>query len=183
MSKLLRKVLSAAIFPAALMIVCKLAGLSLVNKILNLGWELETNVGSLFSVRVSYPDANSVLISNSYSNLVMFLGMLIGTSVMLFQAYFLHSTHQNPRVLVKLVNVNFIMWMTDTETIFPKLAVWLAFLWCTTLILITQTIKESSYAWISIVALVSTIIATWLAIIDFEREIHTIIPENGKLEA
>lgn len=183
MSKLLKKILKAAVFPAALMIVGKLAGLSLANRVFNLGWELETNVGSLFSVRVSYADTQSVIISNSYSNLLMYLLMFIGTAVVLFQAYFLHSTHQNPKVLVKLVNVNFLLWLTDSENLFPKLAVWLAFLWGTTLILITQTIQGMTYPWISTSALVITVLSTWLGIKDFERDLHTIIPENGKLKS
>ncbi len=181
MSKLLRKILKAAVFPAALLIVSKLAGLSLVNKIFDLGWELETNIGTLFSVRISYPDSSSVLVSNSYSNLIMLIAMLLGTAIVIFQGYFLHTSHQNPRVLVKLMDINFIMWMTDSETLFPKLAVWIGFLWVTTLIIITQTTQGISDPWIATFALVLTIIVTWLAIMDFEREIDTIIPENGKL--
>lgn len=183
MSKLLRKILKAAVFPAALMIVSKLAGLALANKVFDLGWELETNVGSLFSVRVSYADTGSVIISNSYSNLAMYIGMLLGSSIILFQAYFLHSSHQDPRVLVKLMDINFLVWLTDSENLFPRLAVWLAFLWGTTLILITQTIQGMTYPWVSISALIVTVIATWLGIKDFERDLHTIIPENGKLKS
>lgn len=182
MSKLLRKILSAAVFPAALMIVSKLAGLSIVNRLFNLGWNLETNVGSLFSIRVSYNDLESVLTSNTYSNLAMMIAMLLGTGVVLFQGYFLHTSHQNPKVLVKLVNVNFLMWLTDSETLFPKLAVWIGFLWISTIIIITQTIQLVSNPWVATVSLISAIIFTWLAIHDFERELDTIIPENGKLK-
>jgi hypothetical protein len=113
----------------------------------------------------------------------MYIGMLLGSSVVLFQAYFLHSTHQNPRVLVKLMDINYLLWLTDSENLFPRLAVWLAFLWGTTLILITQTIQGLTYPWISTTALVVTVIASWLAIKDFERDLHTIIPENGKLKS
>lgn len=183
MSKLLRKILSAAVFPAALMIVSKLAGLSLANKIFNLGWNLETSTGSLFSVRISYTDAQAVITSNTYSNLFMIIAMLIGVGTVLFQGYFLHSSHQNPRVLVKLMDINFILWLTDSETLFPKLAVWIGFLWVSTLIIITQTIQATSEPWVATIALILSVIFTWLGIHDFERELDTIIPENGKLKS
>ncbi|MFH1547487.1 MAG: hypothetical protein ABIC57_03300 [bacterium] len=183
MSKLLRKILSAAVFPAALMIVSKLAGLSISNWLFNLGWNLETSTGSLFSVRVTYADAASVVISNTYSNFIMILIMLLGTGMTLFQAYFLHESHQNPRVLVKFMDINFIIWLTDSESLFPKMSVWIGFLWVSTLIVITQTIRHVSDPWVATLALLLSVIFTWFAIKDFEREIDTIIPENGKLNS
>jgi hypothetical protein len=183
MSKLLRKVLKAAVFPAALMIVSKLAGLSLANRLFNLGWNLETNVGSLFSVRISYLSAQSVIISNTYSNMVMIITMLLGSGITIFQGYFLHTSHQNPKVLVKLMNINFLVWLTDSETLFPKMAVWIGFMWISTLVVIAQTIQSVSDPWVATLALITTTIFTWLSINDFERELDTIIPENGKLKS
>ena len=183
MSKLLRKILRAAVFPAALMIVSKLAGLSLANRFFDLGWTLETNVGSLFSVRISYPDVQSVIISNTYSNLVMLITMLLGTGIAIFQGYFLHDSHQNPRVLVKLTNIDFLIWLTDSEKLFPVLAVWIGFMWISTLVVIAQTIQSVSDPWVATLALIATTLFTWLAINDFERELDTIIPENGKLKS
>jgi len=181
MSRLLQKILSAAIFPAALMIASKVAGLALANHFLNLGWAIESEAGSIFSVQIVYPNVEAAIAANSYSNLVMIIVMMIGTAVTLFQGYFLHTSHQNPKVLIKLIQFDFVVWLADSNTIFPSMAVWLSFLWISTIISITQSMKTYTYPWISAFAIITSIVFTWLAARDFEKEIRTILPENGKL--
>ncbi len=181
MSKLLQRILSAAIFPAALMIVSKLIGMYLANRLFNLGWSITTESQGFFSVQVIYPDAQSAIMCNSYSNLFMLSMLLVGNLFLIFEAYFLHSSHQNPKVLVKLVQFDFVAWLTDSSSLFPKLAVWIAFFWTATIICIVQAIQLINYNWIAISAFVIAIVISWLAIRDFEQEIKTIIPEHGKL--
>jgi hypothetical protein len=118
---------------------------------------------------------------NTVSNLFMVAVMAIGAGVTLFQGYFLHTSHQNPKVLIKMIQFDFIMWLADSKTIFPNMAVWLAFLWIATLISITQSLQSINHPAVSIGALVASIIMTWLAARDFEREISTFMPESGKL--
>lgn len=182
MSKLLRKILSAAIFPAALMIVSKVIGMAIANQLFDLGWSIRSDTGGVFSVQVIYPDVDSAVKCNSYSNLFMIICMLIGNAVHLFQGYFLHTSHQSPKVLIKLIQFDFILWLSDSDSIFPNMAVWLAFLWVSTIISLTQTLQGNTYPWVSVTALVSSIIVTWLAARDFEREINIYLPESGKLQ-
>lgn len=182
MSKLLKKILRAAVFPASLMIVSKVAGIYLLTKLKDLEWAIQTNIGNIFSVKVVYPDFETALAVNSFSNLIMYAAILIGVGILLFQAYFLHNSHQDPKVLVKLIQFDFILWLIETKTLFPKLSVWLAFLWTATILILTQAIQSETHAWVAYIALPITIISTWLAARDFEREVHTFLPENGKLE-
>ena len=123
MSKLLRKILSAALFPAALIIVSKIIGMILVNSFFGLEWYLQTNTQTFFSVQIVYPDLTTAIMCNSYSNLFVLIVMLIGVRVLLFQSMNLNSSHQNPKVLVKLVQFDFIMWLSESNVIFPRLAV------------------------------------------------------------
>ncbi|MBN2100948.1 hypothetical protein JW710_03580 [Candidatus Dojkabacteria bacterium] len=181
MSKLLKKILSAAIFPAALMIVSKVLGMALANRIFDLGWSVQSNTTGLFSIQILYPDRQSAIQCNSYSNLFMITCLLIGVGVTLFQGYFLHSSHQNPKVLIKMLKFDFLVWLSDTPTIFPNMAVWLAFLWTGTVICITQSLQDFTYPWISVFAIVASIVVTWLGVRDLERELDTILPKNGKL--
>lgn len=181
MSKLLRKILSAALFPAALVIVAKIAGMALANTIYDLNWSIQTNAGTLFSVQITYPDIDSAILCNSFSNLMVVSALAIGTSVLLFQNRYLNTSRQNPKVLIKLMQFDFILWLSESASIFPKLAVWSAFLWVITIITITQAIQSESYQWVAVTSLVITVIASWLTARDFENEVHTILPENGKL--
>ncbi len=181
MSKLLQRALSAAVFPAALMITSKVIGMYLANKIFNLGWWIDTNSQGLFSVQVVYPDIHSAIVCNTYSNLFMYLMILLGTCYFIFQGYFLHTTHQNPRVLVKMINFDFLAWLTESSSLFPKMAIWLSFLWVSTVIILVQTIQESVHMWVGVAVLVLTSIFTSFAIRDFEKEVKTILPEHGKL--
>ncbi len=181
MSKLLQKILSAAIFPAALLIVSKVIGMALANHFFELGWEIRSNAGGLFSVQVVYPSLEAAYTCNSVSNLFMILVMAIGTGFTLFQGYFLHTSHQNPKVLIKMIQFDFIMWLADSKTIFPNMAAWLGFLWIATLISLSQSLQSINHPWVSVAALVISIVMTWLSARDFEREIRTFMPENGKL--
>jgi uncharacterized membrane protein (DUF441 family) len=181
MSKLLQKILSAAILPAALLIVSKIAGMALANYFFDLDWSLQTNTGTIFSVQVVYPDEESALICNSFSNLFMIVSLLIGTCVLLFQSKYLNVSNQNPKVLIKLIQFDFIMWLSESSSIFPRLFVWMAFLWISTIITAAQTIQSMTYSWVTIFGLVSSVLVTWAASHEFDKEIHTILPENGKL--
>ena len=181
MSKLLQKTLSAAIFPAALIIISKIIGMALANHFLNLDWSIQTNSGTIFSVQVMYPDQASAIACNSYSNLFMLLCLAIGVGVLLFQSHYLTASRQNPKVLVKLVQFDFLMWLSESSSIFPKLAVWIAFLWIVTILTLTQAIQGTGYSWVAIIGLLLSVVSTWTAARDFESELRTILPENGKL--
>lgn len=181
MSKLLQKILSAAIFPAALIIVSKVIGMALANRIFDLGWEIRSNAGSLFSIEVVYPSFEAAYKCNSFSNLIMILTMALGTGITLFQGYFLHDSHQNPKVLIKMIQFDFILWLADSKTIFPNMAVWLAFLWISSLISISQSLQSLVHPAVSVTGLVMSIVMTWLSARDFEREISTFLPKDGKL--
>ncbi len=181
MSKLLQKILSAALFPAALVIVSKIAGMLLVNEIFNLNWGIQTSSGGLFTVQILYEDPAKALLCNSYSSLFVLIVLAIGVGILLFQGAFLHTTHQNPRVLVKLINFNFLLWLTESDIIFPRLAVWLMFLWIISILNITQALQGDIYPFVAVVGFVLSIISTALAFRDFERDLQTMMPEHGTL--
>jgi hypothetical protein len=183
MSKLLQRLLSAAIFPAALMIVGKVVGMYIANRFFNLGWSITTEHDGIFSVQIIYPSLEAAVTCNSYSNLIMLLFLMFGNAFLIFQGYFLHPSHQNPRVLVKLIHFDFLAWLSDSPQLYPRIAVWLAFLWVATIIVITQSIQGLTYPWVSITGFALTIFATFLVIRDVEEDLKTILPENGKLNA
>lgn len=181
MSKLLRKTLSAALFPAALIIVTKIAGMFLANRIFDLNWSLQTNTATIFSVQIIYPDRANAILCNSFSNFFVLITLFLGVTVLLFQSRYLNASRQNPKVLIKLIQFDFVMWLSESATIYPRLAVWVAFLWITTVIMITQALQSMTYSWIAISGIVLSVLITWAAAREFDKEIRTILPENGTL--
>ena len=181
MSKLLQKILSAALFPAALIIVSKIVGMMLVNTFFNLNWGIQTQTSGLFSVQVIYENSQNAIICNSYSNLFVIVVLLIGVLATLFQGTYLHTTHQDPRVLIKLIHFDFILWLAESDVIFPRLAVWLGFLWVISLLAIMQAVQGDLYPAIAVFAFVSSVITTGLGFRDFEKDLRTLLPERGKL--
>lgn len=182
MSKLLPKILNAAIFPAALMIVGKILGMILANRIYGLDWGIQTNTGGLFSVEIVYPDLSSAILCNTFSNLVMVLCLSIGTGLLLFQGTYLNTSRQNPKVLVRLMQFDFIMWLTESSIVFPRLFVWIAFLWISTIILIAQSLQGMLYTWVAIASFIISVVCSWIAAQSFEQELITILPEHDKLD-
>lgn len=183
MSKLLRKILSAAVFPAALMIVSKIAGMILVNTVYDLPWRIEMMTDTWFSIQITYPDQASAILCNSYSHVSVILALAIGTGILLFQTFFLNVHFQNPKVIIRLIQFDFLLWLSEGSTIFPKLVVWLAFLWIATLIVTAQALQSLVYPWISIAGILLSTMATWLSARGFEREISTLLPEHDTLRA
>lgn len=181
MSKLLQKILSAALFPASLTIVSKIVGMMLVNKLFDFNWGIQTQTNGWFSVQVIYENPQNALLCNSYSNLFVILMIALGVGLTLFQGAYLHTSHQNPRVLVKLMKFDFLLWLSESDVIFPRLAVWLMFLWIVSLMAIVQAIQGTMYEWIAMLGFVLSVVATGLGFRDFEKDLHTILPEHGKL--
>ena len=108
--------------------------------------------------------------------------MSVGVGILLFQNTFLNVSYQNPKVLVKLVQFDFMMWLSESRTILPRLSVWVAFHWTITMVSIAQAFQSTLYPWIAVVSFVVSIIATGIAFRGFEREIRNVLPENGTLK-
>lgn len=179
MSKLLKKALKSAIFPASLLIAGKFLSVFLLISYLGLNFIVENENTSLFTIQLYLPDPKITLFVNSVSNLITLLVIAIPSLYYLIQLTLFKSAQENPRVVVKLTRLNLLKWVTSQESSLIKVTIWSIFLWIIAGIVISSTIRSETYSWIGILAGVLATIATWGLIKTFESETAKIYPEEG----
>ncbi len=178
MSKLLRKFLQYIILPTALLIVSKVVGLYVAITFFNLDFFLETRPEQIYSLQIYFTNQTDAVLANSISNLTMFLSISFVTIYFLIKYRLSILATYNPRILVKLNNLNLMIWINNKKNTFLRVFVWVMFLWIICITVVTDTLSGSSFSWISILTFLVTIISTWVLIRTFEIEGEIIYPHN-----
>ncbi len=178
MSKLLRKLLQYIILPAALLVVSRVAGIYFAVNFFNLDFFLETQPEQIYSLQIYFTNQADALLASSISNLTMLITIsslavyyLIKYRLSILAAY-------NPKVLVKLNNLNLMPWVNNKNNTFLKTFVWITFLWIVSIILIADVLSQDSSLWIAILSFLTAIISTWALIRTFEIEGEIIYPHS-----
>jgi len=179
-SKSLSALIDEAILPAFLLILAKFGGVVIVTLIIGSSWQLKFSSTLPLLPSFSYPDYQSYLVSNSYSNLLMYIALVFGCSFVLVKAHFFHSSHISPSLHAKLENLKLSFLISDTFSLYHQGVIWLLFLWLATVLILIQAFFELSYAWIAIISFLITLNFSWFFIADIEREIEIWRSERQK---
>lgn len=167
-SKILLKLIDEAILPAVLVIGGKVISLAALVWFLGLSWQFSTTT---LIPTVSFDNPVDLLLVNSYSNLVMFVVIAAGLFWVLFRAHVLHDTHISPSLTLKLLTWDLTAFLTSSFDVFHQAVVWFAFLWLVLLSLGLHVVLGITYFWVFVIALVFSLLLTWLLIEDIEREL------------
>jgi hypothetical protein len=171
MSKSLIKLIDAALIPAAVMILGKVFGLWFANIAFSLNWGITTDPNNFFSVKIVYETIAEQIIATSYSNLVMYLSVFIGFSIILMRAVYFHSSHISPSMISKLATNNLLGLISDSFGIYHKASVWLIMLWISFIALIVNVILGRAFVWTGIVSFLCSLFTTIILIRDLIKEI------------
>lgn len=172
MSKILLKILDKVIFPAATLVVTKVFGLYLSTQIFHLNWYVKnyTTAGDIFSVRFVFESPEAALLANTFSNILMFIAVVLICGLILIRAYHLHTTHQNPRVIARLAKINLLGLISNTEDILTDAFVWFTALWIAAIVCIYTALNGNAYLWIAPVTFTLSLIASAMLITDLDKE-------------
>lgn len=182
MSKTIINLIDISLVPAALMVVGKLIGLLVTIQIFALPWTVQEIPGSFFSIRPALlPD--DVIIASSYSDLIMYLLIAIGFSLVLIQATHFHETHIKPKLLVRLANNNLMGLVRSSFDIYNFAAIWTIFLWMTQILIWVNIASGKTYLWIGLVSLAANVVFTAILLQDVYREIEVSRKDFGGEEA
>lgn len=171
MSKSFTKLIDAALIPAAIMICGKVFGLWFANTIFGLDWNIANDPNDIFSIQVVYTSVNDQIIASSYSNLIMYMFVLIGFSFILTRALFFSKSNISPRTIARLATRNLLNLIGDSFEIYHRASVWLVVLWLALFALAINILMGKAYVWTGIVSFFCTIIATVLLLRDVSKEI------------
>ena len=172
MSKTLVALIDSAIIPAATMICGKILGLFFVNYLFGLDWSLESDSNNLFSIRIIYNSYSDQLLASSYSNLIMFLFVVLGFSYVLISALYFHNSHVSPSIITKLATKNLLNVIKDSFAIYSKASVWIVFLWLSFCAIFLNYLLGRTYNWITVVTFLLALGLTVVLLRDVNQEIN-----------
>jgi hypothetical protein len=177
MSKSLVKLIDAALIPAAIMICGKVIGLWFSNTVFNLDWRIQTNPNDFFSVKIVYGTIGEQLTATTYSNVIMYLCVFIGFSIILARAVLFHSSHISPKILSRLASNNLLKLIADSFEIYHKASVWLVILWLAVLAVVVNVLLGKAHAWTALFTILCSVFSTVILLRDVANEI-TIAKSN-----
>lgn len=171
MSKSLIKLIDSALIPAACMICGKVVGLWFANTAFGLNWGITSDPNNFFSVKIVYASVEDQITAASYSNLIMFLFVLFGFSLVLTRALFFNSRRVSPAMLAKLATNNLLNLIRDSFEIYHHASVWLVVLWLSLIALLLNVFIGRAYIWTGTISMICTIFTTIILLRDVTAEI------------
>lgn len=163
-SKILIKLIDRSLFPAIAIAASKIISLLLLARYLNLEYQL---LGS----SISFSNQEDLLKANSYSSLAVLAIIFLGIVWVISRASFFHDTHISPSLSLRLVSADLAELVGASSAIYQQMVVWLSYGWAITIFLVFQSYLGLVYSWLPLLALFVVSNATWLAVVDIEREL------------
>jgi len=180
MSRILKRALKIAIFPASLIVAGKFVAVFTVIAVKQLEFTIENMTDGFFSIQIFLEDDPSALMVNSYSNLTLLLLIAIPTYYMLTKKILLNNVEGNPRTIVKLTKLNMLKWITKDSTAILSITIWTIYLWIVAGICISSTLQYETYSWIAVCAGITALISSWGLIKTYEKETDKIYPKDNE---
>ena len=179
MSNLLRKFLQNIILPTALLVVSKVLGLYFAITFFNLDFFLETRPEQIYSIQIYFTNNSETILASSLSNLTMLLIMSVVASYFLIKYRLSVLSTYNPKILVKLNNLNLMPWVNSKSNTFLKVFIWVMFLWIACINIVADVLSQNTFLWIGVIAFVVSIVSSWVLIRTFEIEGEIIYPHSS----
>jgi hypothetical protein len=181
MNHALVKLVDAALFPAALLVVSKLIGLAITISVFKLPWSLVQVADGLgFASITPAVNLRDLHIISTYSDLTMLVIMSLGFSFVLLQATVLHQTQIKPSLLIKLSNANLLRLVKSSYDIYQTASIWLLFIWIGTATIGINVFLGKTEGWVIILAFVTSSIFSTILLQDVYKEISISRKTLGK---
>ena len=135
-----KKLFEAALLPAAIMLLAKLAGFWLMVMSLNIPWTINFEAGTYPGIYPFITDSN-LSRAASFVDTVFVWVMLIGLFYYVFTALFLHNSHVHPKVISRLVKYNMLHLIKDNFNLYHEIIVWLIFAWIANILVLLNSLE------------------------------------------
>lgn len=163
-SRILIKLVDEAIFPAILLLATRIISMFMVSKYLGINFEMKGN-GILFINMGDYVKVNS------YSTLFMLIALILGLILIILKSFVFHDSHISPGFSAKLYALKISSLIQTSLDIYSQGTIWLSYLYLLLAVSSVMTLFGMLYSWVLFTALVATVLATALFIMDVEHEI------------
>jgi hypothetical protein len=179
MKKTLLGLIKYSLLPALLLFIGKLLGILFVAGIFKISVEFSLNDYNIFFFKTSVVGKDLLTLS-SYSDLFMFLTIVLGMSIILFRAVVLHDSHISSKTVFKLAKYNLLDLIGTSFELYHSGVIWLVFTWVSSILILLNCIKGSTYVWVLFVAVVFSIFFSIIFARDLISEINLSNDESKK---
>jgi len=173
MNKTLLTLIKYSLLPALLLFIGKLAGILFVSGLFNFNVQFSLVDYNIFFFKTLVDSKNYIILS-SYSDMFMFLVMMLGMTILLFQALVLHDSHISSNTVFRLAKYNLLDLIKTSFDLYHSGIVWALFMWLSCLLIGLNTLKGATYIWVLGIALVFSISYSIIFIKDLFSEIKLI---------
>jgi hypothetical protein len=171
MSSSLVKLVDLSLLPAALMVIGKLIGLIITVNIFSLPWTVTEIPNALLSNRPGFLPQD-IVTASTYSDLIMYLVLAIGFSVIIVLATKFHETHIHPQLLARLSNNNLMGLVKSSFDIYHAASIWLVFIWISVGVIWVNVALGKTTGATGLLTLGTNIILTVILLQDVYQEIE-----------
>jgi hypothetical protein len=141
--------------------------------------EFSLNEYNFFLFKTSATGSDLLTLS-SYSDIFMFLIIVLGMSVILFRAVVFHDTHISSNMVFKLAKYNLLDLIGTSFELYHSGIIWVAFTWVSTIIIFLNCTKGLTYVWVLFVAVVFSMFFSIIFARDLISEINLSDDESKK---
>lgn len=166
------KLIDEAIIPAVLIVSAKVVGVLAVSLIF--GEKIVVSQAAFLKILpvISHSSYQGYYLVNSWSNAIMFVVTLVGSSIIIIKAHFFHQSHIKPSFHAKLARLKLSGLVASTFSLYHQAAIWLLYLWLIISFVVVEAYLKSSSIVLAVIAILVGINATWLLISDVEHELE-----------
>jgi len=180
MTTSLIKLIDGSLLPGAFLILGKFFGIALTIQIFNLPVILKDYIDQIFSPKGYYLEESGVLVLSSYSDLFMYIFVAIGLSFAIIRVSFFSTAKVQPFLVAKLSRFNLLGLIKSTYETYQNAAIWLFFTWVCNIIILINTINQTTFVWVGISVTLASITFTTIILQDVYKEIENIRKHPGK---
>jgi hypothetical protein len=172
-SRILVKLVDEAIVPAILLFAVRIIASLVVAKVNGISFTFGIN-------GFTYSTKDEFLLVNSYSTLTMIGVLAVGLFFVLLKSYFFHDTHVQPHTAAKLFSLNLSGFIQTSFDVYSQGAVWLGYAYLLAIASGVMFYSNLIYSWVFYSAVIIVAIATFLLILDVDKELPKRTPANNE---
>lgn len=167
---LIYDLLDIAILPAFLMMFTKAVAIAGLNIILELNWDVRYASGLFLPINLTYERTEDVVMVTSYSNLFMFVSIIVGCLVVTSKSLLFNHKKASPYFVLKLAKLDLLHLLKSSFEVYKEAFVWGCFLVTTTIYIFISFLTGQTYGWIAALAVFFCLTFLWIMIKNIEEE-------------
>jgi hypothetical protein len=163
-SKLLVKLIDQAIVPAVILLSTRIMSIIGISVYLDIPYEINRS-------GFTFTNPNDYVLVNTYSTFFMLLVLFFGLFYILLKAFILHDTHIAPHLSARLANLNLSSFIQASFDLYSQGSIWLSYTFLLTAVTGIMSLFGLVTAWVFVVGLILSVLATVLLVFDVENEL------------